>query len=121
MPPKQKINNINVDNLNMELNTTEERIMHCANIIKTKKPDGRTNKKFYIGASYDPETRLKDHYNDPEKRGMIMFLLCKTISKEETDFIEDKLIEYFECKNLLNKEMGGGGLKKQINYIYVMV
>jgi ribonuclease HIII len=85
-------------------------------IIELKK-----TKKFYIGATHDPNERLKDHKN--EKKMKHMFLLLELQNRDDTITMEKILINRFsKNKRILNDIQGGGGegLIEGINYIYIL-
>ncbi len=89
------------------------------------------NKKFYIGATHDQQTRLDKHIK--EKNMKNMYLLCECPTKLKTIKLEQKLINRFggKCNNKNNIERdnigkiiqggGGEGITYEKNYIYVML
>jgi hypothetical protein len=97
-----------------EFNTRHEMYTHCVEIIIKLK----NNKKFYIGITYNPTDRLKDHIE--EKNMKIMHVLTKTKTKDQTLKLEQELIERFDIKNNINQSGGGEGIEYDENYIYVL-
>jgi predicted GIY-YIG superfamily endonuclease len=86
---------------------------HCREkIILLKK-----NKPFYIGATNNPDDRLKQHINNNMST---MHVLCKVPTKIKTENLEKKLIKNSHTKLMINQSGGGEGLNDGINYIYIL-
>jgi len=87
-------------------------------------------KKFYIGATSNPEERLLEHISD--KKMNTMYILCRTPTKHKTKILEKSLIKrFYKLKNNINDVKldqngniiqggGGEGITEDTNYIYVL-
>jgi len=88
---------------------------HCTTIIQEQKK----SKKFYIGATQNPDKRLTEHV--AEKNMKNMYLLCKVPTKYKTEKLEQKLIKRFNTDHCINQTGGGEGIEEGINYIYLLL
>ena len=51
-----------------------------------------------------------------------MFLLCDVNGKDNAEYIEDNLIEYYKHNQLnLNRIDGGSGIQRGRNYVYLLL
>ena len=108
-----------------EFNDLQSAYKYC----KQKIIELKGSKKFYIGATNDPEKRCDDH--EREKGMKTMYLLCQTQTKHDAKMLEKKLVKKFKdnihIMNVINYDSegkpilnGGLGLVEGINYIYVL-
>lgn len=101
----------------------KESYKHCTTKIRELKK----SKKFYVGATSDPEGRLEDHTQNKKMKSM--YLLCKTKTKRQAESLEKKLIKVFgslktnvdyDEKTKTGQTGGGEGLKDGENYVYLL-
>ena len=76
------------------------------------------HKKYYIGATNNPDMRLQEHENDKDMHNM--FVLCRVFTLAKAKLLETKLIHRFDNKESMNQSGGGEGLTEGINYIYIL-
>lgn len=113
-----------------EYNNLIDTYRYCVNLIQSLKSK---SKKFYIGATHNPNERLEEHIK--EKNMKTMILLCKCLSKNQTIKLEQKLIKRYgknvhivndikydedEDDNIIQGG-GGEGIIHDKNYIYLLL
>jgi len=113
---------VNKDHLE-DYNNSKESYKHCTTKIRELKK----SKKFYVGATHDPEGRLEDHVQN--KKMKTMYLLCKTKTKKQAESLEQKLVKVFgnlktnvdyDEETKTGQSGGGEGLNDGENYIYIL-
>ena len=75
-------------------------------------------KKYYIGATHDPNKRLDAHIKELKMYKMI--LLCQVPTKKKTISLEKKLI-LKKNKMMMNQSGSGEGITEEVNYIYLLL
>lgn len=105
---------INRENIELFSNLKDSYRHCCKTILELKK-----SKKFYIGATENPDERLGDH---EEGKGMHkMYLLCYVKNGNKARKLEQKVIgRFLGKKNCKNESKGGEGLNDGPNFIYVL-
>lgn len=104
---------------------SEDVVKYCSDKITELKG----NQKFYIGATCNPDARLREHFMN--KYMTQMHVLCIVKNLKVAEFLESTLIRTF-CKdeNILNVCLtrngnynwtGGEGLVDGKNYIYLLM
>lgn len=111
-----------------EYRNADDSYRHCVNTILMLKG---SSKKFYIGATHNPNERLEKHITIKKMKNMHLLTVCPT--KLKTQHLEQKLIKRFgELKYNTNKDDydengniihggGGEGIAYENNYIYVLL
>lgn len=103
---------------------SEEVVEHCV----TKIDELKGKNDFYIGATNNPEARMREHLTT--KFMSKMYVLCAVSNKKAASFLESTLIRKFcHDKNILNKCLtfkgnynfsGGEGLMSNYNCVYLL-
>lgn len=104
---------------------TEYVVEYCKSKIIQLKGD----QNFYIGATNNPDARVRDHFMN--KHMSQMYVLCAVSNLDVASYLESTLIRLF-CKddNILNVCLnkngnynltGGEGLVEGTNYIYLLM
>ena len=101
------------------INNSQQYFFYCVDVIGYIR-QYYPHDEFYIGVTNDCQRRLNQHSR--QKNMHKMFLLCDVNGKDNAEYIEDNLIEYYKHNQLnLNRIDGGSGIQRGRNYVYLLL
>lgn len=102
-----------------QFTTFDDSFNKCKNRIDALKSFILTeNKLYYIGATNNPQRRLEEHTRDDNMN--TMYVLCENINKNNTEKLEERLIQECASELCINKIAECRGITDNDNFIYIL-